>query len=332
MGILAKFNNFERFKKRAKLAVSIVKPFSISPPAAVFFLFHTVEENQTPWTHGHRYITPFPIFKRQIAFIKQHFEVMPTSVLIQKLQDGGLERSSAAIHFDDGFSSYNDLALPFLREQNIPSTVLLINSVVDGDVPIRNKIAFCINMGEEKKLKKLIQSCISEDIDSPMSLAEMQTTQFLAWIKGNITLEMENVINEVFNSCIKQHKEPSPFMGEKVVRMLNDDVSVEIGSHTINHPMLSRLSEGEQRKEIIDGHIKLEEFLGYKLEFFAYPHGGKVHFNEDSRRIIKESKRLTSFSSYGGLNYKLDRTDVKRITLSDHTTFNIKLSILKHVV
>ena len=161
MGILAKFNNFERFKKRAKLAARIVKPFSITPPAAVFFLFHTVEESQTPWTRGHRYITPFPIFKRQISFIKDHFDVIPTSTLIQKLQDGDLERSSAAIHFDDGFGSYNNLALPFLSEQNITSTVFLINSVVDGDFPIRNKIAFCINMGEEKKLKNVIQSCIS---------------------------------------------------------------------------------------------------------------------------------------------------------------------------
>jgi peptidoglycan/xylan/chitin deacetylase (PgdA/CDA1 family) len=332
MGILANFSNSERFKKKVKLAVRIVKPFSISPPTSVFFLFHTVEETQTPWTHGHRYITPFPIFKKQIAFIKEHFEVVPTSVLVQKLQDGDLERSSAAIHFDDGFSSYADLALPFLREKNISSTVFLINSVVDGGVPIRNKIAFCINMGEEKHLKSLIQSCTSEDIDSPVCLAEMQTTQLLAWIKGNITSEMEYIINEVFQSCIKRHNETSPFMDERVVRKLNDDSYVEIGSHTVNHPMLSMLDEREQRAEIIGGHIKLEEYLGRKLKYFAYPHGGKAHFDETSRSIIKESNRLTSFSSYGGLNYKLDNTDVKRITLSDHTALNIKFSVLKHLV
>ena len=160
----------------------------------------------------------------------------------------------------------------------------------------------------------------------------MQTAQFLAWIKGNITSEMEYVINDVFHSCIKRHNEVSPFMDEKVVRTLINDIYVEIGSHTINQPMLSRLSGREKREEIIGGHIKLEELLGCKLKYFAYPHGGTAHFNEDSRRIINEIKRLTSFSSYGGLNYKLDRTDVKCITLSDHTTLNVKLSILKHVV
>ncbi len=321
----------KRFKRRIKLVVNLIKPFTLSSQVAIIFLFHTVEEEKTPWTHGHRYVTPFNIFKKQIAFIKDHFEIMSTGTLLQKLRDGELERNSAAIHFDDGFNSYADLALPFLKEQNIPSTVFLINSVIDGDIPIRNKIAFCINMGKEKDLKRLIQVCISDVSGDKVDLGVMQPSQFLSWIKDNITVEMEPVINDIFNSCRRRHQDDSPFMDEKTVQNLKDEICVEIGSHTINHPMLSRLSEREQREEIIGGHIKLEEYLGCKLEYFAYPHGGKTHFDETSRRIIKESRRLVSFSSYGGLNYKLDSTDVKRITLNDHTPLKVKYSILRHV-
>ena len=322
----------ERFERKIRLAVNIARPFTISPHTAVIFLFHTVENEESPWTHGHRYITPFSIFKRQIAFIKDYFEIMSTSDLLQKLQDGNLERNLAAIHFDDGFNSYADLALPFLKKQNIPSTVFLINSVVDGDIPIRNKIVFCINMGEKGRLQELLQPHIRRDDDKKVDLRVMSTAQFLSWIKDNITAEMESIINDIFNLYRKRHKENSPFMDEKAVLKLKDNPYVEIGSHTINHRMLSRLSESEQRKEILDGHAELEELLGCRLKCFAYPHGGHAHFDETSRRIIRESKRLVSFSSYGGLNYKLDRTDIKRITLSDHSPLNTKIAILKHAV
>jgi peptidoglycan/xylan/chitin deacetylase (PgdA/CDA1 family) len=326
------YNNISRFKRKIKLVVNLIKPFTLSPHAAVIFLFHTVEEESTPWTHRHRYVTPFPIFKKQIAFIRKHFEIMSTSALLQKINNNDLNSNLAAIHFDDGFSSYENVSLPFLKEQNIPSTVFLINSVLNGDVPIRNKIAFCINMGEKKRLGETIQEYIKKKDDKAVDLIEMCFYQFLSWMKDNITSEMEYFINEIYNSCRKRHREKSPFMDMEAVQKLKENPYVEIGSHTINHPMLSQLDECEQRKEVIEGHKQLEEILGYKIKYFAYPHGGQAHFNETSRRIIRESKRLVSFSSYGGLNYDLDRTDVKRITLSDHTPLNIKLSVLKNAI
>ncbi len=322
----------KRLKRKAKLAAKLIKPFELTPPAAVFFLFHTVEEKKIPWTHGHRYVTPFSVFKKQIAFIRKHFKIESTGVLLQKLRDGCLVRNSATIHFDDGFSSYANLALPYLREQNIPSTIFLINSVIDGDIPIRNKIAFCINMGEKGRLQERLQTHIRGNDDKTVDMAAMSASKFLSWIKDNITAEMGSIINDIFNSCRRRHQEESPFMDEKAVLKLKDNPYVEIGSHTIHHPMLSKLDENGQRIEIIDGHMRLERLIGRKLDYFAYPHGGRAHFNETSRRIIRESKRLVAFDSYGGLNYKLDRTDIKRITLSDHSPLNTKIAILKNVV
>ena len=321
----------KHFKRKAKLAVRLIKPFSLTPPAAVFFLFHTVEEEKTLWTHGHRYVTPFQIFKKQIEFIHKNFTIAPSSVILQRLREGGMDRNMAAIHFDDGFSSYADLALPFLQKQKLSSTVFLINSVIDGDIPIRNKIAFCINTGEKRRLQELIQAHISRNMEHKIDLTSMPAAQFLSWMKNNITVEMESIINDLYASCSSPEKGSSPFMDEKAVLKLKKNPYVEIGSHTINHPMLSMLDENEQRKEIIDGHRTLEKLFDCRLNYFAYPHGGTTHFNDTSRSIIKESERLVSFSSYGGINYELDSTDVKRITLSDHTPMDTKIAVLKCV-
>ncbi len=333
---MSSFNAFieksKHVKRRVKLAANLPRPISSFPPAAAFFLFHTIEQAENPWTHGHRYITPLPVFRKQIEFIKKNFAIESTGSLLRKLKDSSLDRTSAAIHFDDGFNSYTDLALPFLKEQDIPSTVFLINSVLNGDVPIRNKIAFCLNTDKKDRLLKALQPITMKTGKTGVNPVEMQAPEFLSWIKTHLTKEMEAIINDIFYSGKIMHQIESPFLGEKAAAKLANDPFVEIGSHTINHPMLSKLDDSEQKEEIISGHLKLEELFGCKLEYFAYPHGGHSHFNETSRRIIMENKRLTSFSTYGGINFKFDRADVKRITLNTHSPFDIKLSVLKGII
>ena len=105
---------------------------------------------------------------------------------------------------------------------------------------------------------------------------------------------------------------------------IKNDPDIEIGSHTLSHPMLSLLDEYCQRREIFKGHNKLEELVGKKIKFFAYPYGGIHHFNKTSQNIVKEIEGLTAFSTYGGINRSYNRTDLKRITLTSQSPFGVK--------
>ena len=60
---------------------------------------------------------------------------------------------------------------------------------------------------------------------------------------------------------------------------------VEFGGHTLHHPKLNTLTEKEQKHEIEENKIYLEETLGEKLCSFAYPYG---IFNVTSKKIVKE--------------------------------------------
>ena len=60
---------------------------------------------------------------------------------------------------------------------------------------------------------------------------------------------------------------------------------VEFGGHTLHHPKLNTLTEKEQKHEIEENKIYLEETLGEKLCSFAYPYG---IFNATSKKIVKE--------------------------------------------
>ncbi|MCD4534496.1 polysaccharide deacetylase family protein [Nocardioides sp. cx-169] len=49
---------------------------------------------------------------------------------------------------------------------------------------------------------------------------------------------------------------------------------LDVGSHTVSHPWLPRLSPREQRRELVDSKDALEQLLGRRVTSVAYPTGG----------------------------------------------------------
>jgi len=124
---------------------------------AAVFLFHTVEAAPSPWTAGHRYVTPVARFREQVRFIEEQFEVVTTEKLVERLKRKGFSgpRASRPCTFDDGFLSYRDEALPILRSLGLPSAVFLTFNLLSGYIPMRNKLAFCLDREKPALMKVL---------------------------------------------------------------------------------------------------------------------------------------------------------------------------------
>lgn len=74
------------------------------------------------------------------------------------------------------------------------------------------------------------------------------------------------------------------------------ELGFEIGNHTMNHPNLSKLSESEQRKEIIELNNLIEEIIGERPRFFRAPFGVNT---EVSNKIVDEEGMQWMNWSYG---------------------------------
>ena len=65
---------------------------------------------------------------------------------------------------------------------------------------------------------------------------------------------------------------------------------MEIGGHTVSHPILTKVSLSEASSEIIENKNLLEHILGERLSSFAYPNGRlKKDFTEDHAKIVKDA-------------------------------------------
>jgi peptidoglycan/xylan/chitin deacetylase (PgdA/CDA1 family) len=83
---------------------------------------------------------------------------------------------------------------------------------------------------------------------------------------------------------------------------------VEIGSHTVTHPRLTKLTDDELDRELRDSRERIADELRRPCRFFAYPYG-----DEDAR--VRASTRRAGYEAAFALRSQPDRFAIPRIDL-----------------
>jgi len=88
------------------------------------------------------------------------------------------------------------------------------------------------------------------------------------------------------------------------IKRLRDE-GMEIGGHSVNHPILAVLDAQQARAEIIGGKRKLEEVTGAPVTLFAYPNGkpGRDYGPRDVE-LVKEAGFTAAVSTLGGVAHR----------------------------
>ncbi len=76
---------------------------------------------------------------------------------------------------------------------------------------------------------------------------------------------------------------------------------VAIGSHTVSHPVLARLDEKAQLREIQSAKLQLESVIGRSVPTFSYPFGAYADFNSATLRALARAGVKLACANYPGL-------------------------------
>jgi peptidoglycan/xylan/chitin deacetylase (PgdA/CDA1 family) len=82
-----------------------------------------------------------------------------------------------------------------------------------------------------------------------------------------------------------------------------DANGVEIGSHTMTHPILTNISDERLRRELHGSKLRLEEALGRRVDQFCYPNGDN---DERVQREVARAGYRVAVTCVGGLNKRGD--------------------------
>jgi peptidoglycan/xylan/chitin deacetylase (PgdA/CDA1 family) len=202
---------------------------------------------------------------RQLACIGLLFDVVPLRELMVPRK--GLRRR-VALTFDDGLRSNIEVAYPILLRLGLPATFFVCPGLVERG-------AWLWNHEARERLRSLGDGAFDELADSLGG--PMQREAFVEWMKG-LKLAERRRVEEAIRAATPQFS-PSAAQREdydladwRELRQLDPRV-VEVGSHTLSHPILTSLSPNEVETEVRDSRYALESRLNRPVSVFCYPNG-----------------------------------------------------------
>ncbi len=221
-------------------------------------------------------------FDRFMGFIARHFEVLPLREAAVRLHQGRLSRRACCITFDDGYADNLTVALPILEKHGLPATVFVTTGYLDGG----------------RMFNDVVIDAIARIRQQTLDLGEIGLGEH-----GLVTL---NERRAAIAAILEQLKYRPPEQREaNVARLLeladcgplptdimlaSEQVAelsrrgVEIGGHTVSHPILASIADDHARDEISRGKQRLEIITGKPVLTFAYPNG-RPHRDYGARHV-----------------------------------------------
>lgn len=142
----------------------------------------------------------------------------------------------------------------------------------------------------------------------------------------SITEVNQFVINNLHLRRLSEELFP---MGWDNLRTLVENGHV-IGSHTFSHPCLSKIKNTDRLKnEICKSGDIIEQKLGIKVKWFAYPYGHRNSISYAAYNIARE-RYTYSVTTIGGLNTSnVDRGLIRRDTVKVNAPLNLIQLVLE---
>jgi peptidoglycan/xylan/chitin deacetylase (PgdA/CDA1 family) len=128
-----------------------------------------------------------------------------------------------------------------------------------------------------------------------------------------------NRLEEIVGSSLSNLQATNIFsatMKEEDIRTLSTDGSATIGSHTVDHIRLDRVSMQECSHQLKQSKTILEEITQRRCDQFCYPNG---NFNSNIANSVRACGYRSAVGATAGFNPAgADRYQLKRIHLPDH--------------
>lgn len=278
-------------------------------------------------------------FRDQLRYISKRYNVLNFRQLAEQMEETGRFPSNGLIiTFDDGYYDNYKVAWPILKEFGMTATFFTAAGYIGKNRLFWwDRLAWIIKKAAGGRIELPGDDGVSFDLaDYPdrqkaagilIRKAKFLPEERKEALIARLSSELDVQIDE------DQH---SNTMTWDQLREL-DNGGIEIGAHSIGHPIFSNIDDGRLEEEVAGSKRLIESELGTKIVTFGSPGRGvltsdeKVRFEELLKRLIRDSGYSFSTMYKWGLVHsdEFDPFAIERLGIETHdnmSTFRAKLA------
>jgi peptidoglycan/xylan/chitin deacetylase (PgdA/CDA1 family) len=271
-------------------------------------IFHRVLPEPDPLFPDEMCARPFD---RVCDWLKSWFNVLPLDQAVAHLKARTLPARAACITFDDGYADNYSEAMPILRRHGLTATFFIATGFLDGGRMWNDTVieSFRRTEASELDLGEYGRFDVGDAVEKRRAIEVI-----LGKIKYRPANERMAIAEQIALAARVQPTDNLMMTSSQVKAMRL--AGMQIGAHTVSHPILARLNSTQALQEIKGSKDFLENLLGEHVGLFAYPNGKP---NEDFNVGTVECVRSLGFDAavtthWAAANNAVDVLQIPRFT------------------
>jgi len=308
--------------------------FSLASPGGArgrlsVLIFHRVLAQPDPLfpdeMHGER-------FDQICGWVSQWFNVLPLDEAMRLHAVGKLPPRALAISFDDGYADNHDVAMPILLRHGLSATFFIATGYLDGGRMWNDSV---IEAVRGTALGELDLTSLAPGLGR-YALGDLRQRReaihaILSVVKYLAPQRRLEVVAEI--AALAGVTLPDDLMMRSAQVRAMRAAGLVIGAHTVNHPILLKLSANEVLQEVRESRRTLEQLLGERVGLFAYPNGKPgVDYDDATAALIgKEGFDAAFATAWGAAKPSSDIFQMPRFTPWDVTRGRFGMRMLRNL-
>ena len=290
----------KRFKK---VLIDIAASRTISdlfskvlPPFVPIFMLHRIE-NESLGIKG----TSDQFLRDALSYLRDSgYEFIALSELVSRLEDKvELPKKAVCFTLDDGFWDQAKIAAPIFQQYSCPATFFLTSGFIRGDDWLwHSKVEFLVESSNNLSRDGL-RSVFGYEIDSGYpDLAESIAFTLKKYDIKTIHRKVAELAKMLdIELPVDPPKKYRPIVQEDIEKLRL--MGMEIGPHSVSHPVFANESEITVRREINQSKAHLD-VLTETEEIFCYPVGRQQDFLPEHISLLRNAGLRASVTACPG--------------------------------
>lgn len=303
----------------------------LSPPGASgrlsILIFHRVLPRHDPLNPDE----PDTVeFEARMRWVRDWFNVLPLPDAVVRLERGTLPARALSITFDDGYADNEELAAPILQRLGLSATFFVTTGYLNGGCMWNDRVIEAVRACQGAEIDLRSAGLASFSMATPAD-RRRAVVAILNGIK-HLEAEQRQAATEAVVAAAGGRPSPALMMTDDQVRNLRR-LGMDVGAHTVTHPILTRLSLDAAQREVSEGKARLEAILGEPVRLFAYPNGVPQQDYAAEHALIVRNCGFTAAVStaWGAARAQSDRFQLPRFTPWDRQRLRFGLRLMANL-